>query len=92
MIETSQLCKFTMSDFEFFVHRFFFKYSNSFSVSYSDLVNLFCVISRAKDIRLGFCVQFGWVVKTFKFYEVVYDNSFVFGSAGSTQSLLPLGN
>ena len=24
--------------------------------------------------------QFGWVVKTFNFYEIFYDKSFVFGS------------
>ena len=38
--------------------------------------------------------QFGWVLKIIKFYEILYDNSSVFGSTGFDPkfvALLPLG-
>ena len=53
--ETSQICKFTMSDFEFFFRVFFSNFQTV--LVYIDLVNLFCVISRAKCIRLGLCIS-----------------------------------
>ena len=46
---------------------------------YIDSVILFCVISRAK-YRFGVVYQFGWVVKTYKFNQFFYENSFVLGS------------
>ena len=51
---SSQLCKFTMSDFEF-GHFIVFYHSNSF-LRCIEFFN-FCVISRAKYIRLGLCVS-----------------------------------
>ena len=36
----------------------------------------------SKIYPFGIVFQFGWVVKTFKFSELFYDSSFVFGSTG----------
>ena len=58
--KTPQICKFTMSDCEFFHFFFLFffkkKCSNSFSLLYEHS-QFFCIISRAKYVRFELCVS-----------------------------------
>ena len=70
----------------------FFKYSNSFSLCYIDLVNLFCVILRAKCICLGLCVSVGMGLENFKFFVTTVLFSAQQDSTHSFSHFLPLGN
>ena len=95
LIETSQICNFILSEFEFFCFFIFsvFLMIQSFSLCCIDLVNMFCVISTyflSKLYPFGIVFHFEWVVKFLKFFEIFYDNSYVFGSAAFDRSLSPL--
>ena len=76
--EASQLCKFTMSGFEFFSVIFCFNNLNNFNICYIDIVNLFCVLGKNISVW-DYVFQFGLVVNTYEFF---FDNSFVCGSTG----------
>ena len=66
-----------------FLFRFFYD-SNSFSLCYIMLTQFTHFIWRNFESKKtyvgGYVLQFGWVVKTFNPFVILYDNSFVFGS------------